>query len=374
MRVLFITTSYPTEAAPVAGVFVKEHARAAAEHAEVAVLHLDRSHDHRGLPRLSRVEREDFPTWRVAYPWSPMPASAVAHFAAAARGWRAVRRSGFDPDVIHAHFFLAGVPAVLLGRFTHTPVVVTEQWSVFLPDDPMELTRPLRASARFAYERADLVLPASDALRRGIESYGIHARFEVLPNVVDTSLFGEANGDTRNGRLLAVGLLYEAKGYEYLLEAIELLRREGRDIELDIVGDGPERTAYTRLANELGLNGHVVFHGIVPKPEVARRMREASLFVLTSRYDNNPCVLIEAMASGLPVVATAVGGIPEVVDESSGILARPRDPRSIADGIAAALDRPGGWDHRQIANSAAMRFGRDEIGRRLAEIYERVAR
>jgi len=373
VNVLFVTTSYPTEDAPVAGVFVREHALAAAEHADVAVLHLDRRHDHRGVPHLTRVASEALPTWRVTYPWTPVPVSVAAHFAAAARGWRATRRSGFEPDVVHAHFFLAGAPAVLLGRRLRKPVVVTEQWSVFLPDDPMELTRPLRAAARFAYERADLVLPASDALRRGIEAEGIHARFEVVPNVVDTSLFGP-DGDARNGRLLAVGLLYEAKGYEYLLEAVALLRREGRDVELDVVGDGPERAAYTRLAGELGLDGHVVFHGIVPKPEVARRMRESSLFVLTSRYDNNPCVLIEAMASGLPAVATAVGGIPEVVDERSGILARPRDPRSIADAIASALDRPGGWDRRAIAESAAARFGRDEIGRRLAEIYRRVAR
>ena len=372
MNVLFVTTSYPTDEAPVAGVFVKEHALAAAEHVDVAILHLDRSRSHRGRPRLTRVHDEPLPTWRVTYPWTPVPLSVAAHFEAAARGFWAVRRSGFIPDVVHAHFFLAGVPAVLLGRLTRTPVVVTEQWSVFLPEDPMSLTWPLSAAARFAYGRAELVLPASDALRRGIEAEGSHARFEVVPNVVDTTLFGP-DGDARNGRLLAVGLLYEAKGYEYLLEAVALLRRDGRDIELDIVGDGPERAAYTRLADDLGLDGHVVFHGIVPKPEVARRMREASLFVLTSRYDNNPCVLIEAMASGMPVVATAVGGIPEVVDESSGLLARPRDPRSIADAIASALDLPGGWDRRGIAESAATRFGRAEIGRRLAEIYGRVS-
>jgi glycosyltransferase involved in cell wall biosynthesis len=373
VNVLFLTTSYPTEDAPVAGVFVREHALAAAEHVNVAVLHLDRTHSRRGAPRLTRVVDEALPTWRVTYPWTPVALSVAAHFAAAARGWWAVRRSGFVPDIVHAHFFLAGVPAVLLGRLARTPVVVTEQWSVFLPEDPMELAWPLRAAARFAYERADLVLPASDALRRGIEANRIHARFEVVPNVVDTSLFGP-NGDARNGRLLAVGLLYEAKGYEYLLEAVALLRREGRDVALDIVGDGPERTAYTRLAAELDLDGCVVFHGIVPKPEVARRMRESSLFVLTSRYDNNPCVLIEAMASGLPAVATAVGGIPEVVDDRSGILARPGDPRSIADAIASALDRPGGWDRRAIAESAATRFGRAEVGRHLAEIYRRLAR
>lgn len=371
MNVLFVTTAYPTEASPVAGIFVKEHARAAADHVDVTVLHLDRSQAHSGVPTLSRVEGEDLPTWRVTYAWSPTPLSVAAHFAAAARGFRAVRRSGFRPDVLHAHFFLAGVPAAMLGRLTHTPVVVTEQWSIFLPDDPMTLTQPLRAAARFAYGQAKIVLPASDALRRGIEAQGIHAHFEVVPNVVDTSLFG-VDGGTRNGRLLAVGLLYEAKGYEYLLEAVSLLRADGRDVDLDVIGDGPGRHDYTGLASDLHLDGHVVFHGLVPKPEVAQRMRDASLFVLTSRYDNNPCVLIEAMASGLPVVATAVGGIPEVVDERSGILAQPRDPRAIADAIGSALDRMGTWDRNAIASSAAERFGREAIGRRLADVYSHV--
>ena len=373
MKVLFVTTSYPTETSPVSGVFVQEHARAAAEHADVAVLHLDRSHAYRGVTRLRAVTGAHFPTWRVTYPWSPLPLSAAAHLAAAARGWRAVRRSGFEPDVLHAHFFLAGVPAVLLERATRKPVVVTEQWSIFLPSDPMQLTRPLRAAARFAFERADAVLPASDALQHGIEAEGIRARFEVVSNVVDTSLFG-VDGAPRNGRLLAVGLLYEAKGYEYLLEALALVRGQGRDVELDVIGDGPRRDDYVRLAHELGLDGHVVFHGLLPKPEVARRMREAALFVLASRYDNNPCVLIEAMASGLPVVATAVGGIPEVVDERSGVLAAPRDARAIADAIGTALDRLGAYDRDAIAADAAARFGRDEIGRRLARIYERVQR
>src|SRR5262249_28395375 len=156
----------------------------------------------------------------------------------------------------------------------------------------------------------------------------------VVPNVVDTDLFA-GDGTERNGRLLAVGLLYEAKGYEFLLRAVAELARSGRDVRLDIVGDGPGRDAYERLTTALGLTERVVFHGLLRKPDVARMMREAELFVLTSRYDNNPCVVIEAMASGLPVVATAVGGIPELVSERSGRLARPQDPESIAAEIAA---------------------------------------
>jgi glycosyltransferase involved in cell wall biosynthesis len=361
VKVLFVTTAYPTPESPVAGVFVKEHARAAALHADVGVLHLDRSHEHRGLPRVERVAGEEFPTWRVTYPWRPTALSMPLHLLAAAQGWRAV---DFDPDVVHAHFFLAGAPAVLLAR--KTPVVITEQWSIFLPEDPMQLTPTLRRIARFAYGRAARVLPASDALRRGIEAEGISARFTVVPNVVDTSLFHP--GARRDGRLLAAGLLYEAKGYEFLLDAVA--RVEG--VRLDIVGDGPLRAQLEAQVEQLGIGDRVRFLGILPKAEVAKQMSEHELFAITSRYDNNPCVVIEALASGLPVVATAVGGLPELVDETNGRLARPQDPESIAAELRSAL--AASFDRAAIAARARERFGREAIGARLASIYSEVTR
>jgi glycosyltransferase involved in cell wall biosynthesis len=365
MNVLVVTTAYPTPASPAAGVFVREHARAAARNVNVAVLHLDRSHDHRGLPRLSPVEDDELEVWRVTYPWSPVPLSAALHLAAAARGWRAVRRSGFRPDLLHAHFFLAGVPAVLLARHRRLPVVVSEHWSVFLPEDPMELAPTLRRAAAFAFRNADAVLPVSEALQRGIEAHGLTARrFEIVRNVVDTDLFSNGGGP-RNSRLLAVGLLYEAKGYDTLIAALAEL-----DVELDIVGDGPLRAEYEALAQKHGVADRVVFHGLLPKTEVARMMREAELFVLSSRYDNNPVVVMEALASGLPVVATAVGGVPELVTAASGRLAPPGAPSSLASEIAAALGSS--YDRAAIAADAATRYGVDAIATQLAGVYASV--
>jgi glycosyltransferase involved in cell wall biosynthesis len=372
VRVLFVTTAYPTPASPAAGVFVREHARAAARHADVAVVHLDRSHGHRGAPRLQRVEGEDLPTWRVTYAWSPMPLSAAAHFVAAAKAWRAVRRSGFRPDVLHAHFFLAGVPSVLAGRLSRVPVVVAEHWSIFLPEDPMRLTAALRAGASAAYRYADAVLPVSEALRRGIESQGLTARrFEIVRNVVDTELFSPGEGE-RNGRLLAVGLLYEAKGYDVLLGSLAKLAREGRDVELDIVGDGPRRAEYEALARAQGVSERVRFHGLLPKVEVARLMREAELFVLASRYDNNPCALMEALASGLPAVATSVGGVPELISADNGRLAKPGDADALAGEIAAALDTIDAYDRAAIARDARERYGVESIAAQLADVYASV--
>jgi glycosyltransferase involved in cell wall biosynthesis len=365
VKVLVITTAYPTPTSPAAGVFVREHARAAARNAEVAVLHLDRSHDHHGLPSLSPVEDAELAVWRVTYPWRPVPLSSAFHLAAAARGWRAVRRSGFRPDVLHAHFFLAGVPAVLLARRASLPVVVSEHWSVFLPEDPMELTPTLRRAASLAFGNASAVLPVSEALQRGIEAHGLSARrFEIVRNVVDTDLFSNGGG-ARNGRLLAVGLLYEAKGYDTLLAALAEL-----DVALDIVGDGPLRAEYEALASKLGVADRVVFHGLLPKAEIARMMDDAELFVLASRYDNNPVAVMEALATGLPVVGTAVGGVPELVTAANGRLAPPGAPSDLASEIAAALETS--YDRAAIAADAGTRYGVDTIAAQLAEIYASV--
>jgi glycosyltransferase involved in cell wall biosynthesis len=365
--VLFLTSAYPTAREPAAGVFVREHALAAAAHADVGVVHLDRRAGYTGLPRVERVDGEPLPTWRVAYPYRPLAVSLAAHAAAAVSGYRAAR---FGPDLLHAHFFLAGLPGVVLGRTLRKPVVVTEQWSVFLPSDPTPVTRPLRAAAKLTYERADLVLPPSEALRRAIEAQGIRARFRIVPNVVDTSLFRpDGIPLAAPPRLLAVGLLYDAKGYEFLLEAASILDREGREFRLDVVGDGPRRADYERLTEELDVRHRVTFHGLVPKPEVARLMREASAFVLASRYDNNPSALVEALASGLPVVATDVGGIPELVDASNGLLARPQDARHLAERISELLDGLPGYDRGAIARAAAARFSRERVGGLLANAY-----
>jgi glycosyltransferase involved in cell wall biosynthesis len=359
VKVLFVTVGYPTEHDPVGGIFVREHALAAAEHAEISVLHLAR-----GEPcGVRRVEGEPLPTWRSGFAIRPAAAGLLA---AGLRGLHAAPHH----DVVHAHFFLAALPcAVRRAR----PLVVTEHWSVFLPEDPHSLSPPQRSAARFAFRRADAVLAVSEALRRGLESHGVRRPIRVVPNPVDTTLF-TLGAARRNGRLLSVGLLYEAKGYEYLLQAMALLAQQGHDLALDVVGDGPERERYERLALDLDVDKRVSFHGSLSKPEVARLMADSSLFVLASRYDNNPVALIEAMASGLPVVATAVGGVPELVDADTGRLAAPCDADSLATEIAAALDNLDGYDSAAIARRAAERFGRDAIGRQLAEVYEAVAR
>lgn len=374
MNVLFVTSAYPLPEHPLVGIFVKEHARAAAANgARVGVVHL---HRDAGVRRLRVEEGDDeFPTVRVRFPQKPGVVSYVANVVAAVVAYRRLRRRDFDPDVIHAHFFLAGLPALLLGRVLRKPVVLTEQWSVFLPDDPLTLSPPMRRAARFTFDHADVVLPVSEALRDGIRATGTRADLRVIPNVVDTGKFRPGGAATRNGepkRLIGVGQLYEAKGWEYLLEAVAILARTRGDFRVEIVGDGALRDSLETLAERLGVAALVDFRGWLPKDDVAERVRDSALFVITSRYDSNPCAVIEALASGVPVVGTAVGGIPGLVADGMGLLAEPRNPQSIAERIDAALDRD--WDRQAIADAARSDYGAREVGARLAEIYAEVQR
>jgi glycosyltransferase involved in cell wall biosynthesis len=372
VRVLFLTTAWPGPASPIDGIFVREHARAAAEVADVRVLHLLRAPASAGLLRLERIEGEAPPAWRIPYRRFGKPLAQLAFLAGPLVAARRLRREGWKPDVIHAHSFLSALPGFLLGRLLRRPVVYTEHWTIFLRENPGELSPPMRRLARLALEQADLVLPVSEGLERALRQLAPTARTRVVPNVVGEAFSPAPHRNGERTRLLTVGLLdTPRKGIDILLEALALVPGRER-LRLDVVGEGELRPGYEELAERLGLTETVTFHALEPKPALAERMRQADLFVLASRYENNPCVVLEAMASGLPVVATRVGGVPEIVDGESGRLAEPLDPA----GFAAALEDALGtdFDREAIAARARRRFGRAAIARELAAVYADLVR
>ena len=318
MRVLFLTTAYPTPEQPVSGTFVREHARAAQTVADVSVVHLDRSSGRKGLFELARIE-DDVGGLRVRYRRFPRPVSYGAFVAGAAV---AARRAG-KVDVVHAHSFVSALPGLVLARALRVPLVYTEHWSVFLPDDPASLTAPMRRLARLALESADVVAPVSDAMRRALAELAPRASFRVVRNAVDEAVFFPPTVPAPRGRrLLTVGLMDDAsKGIDVLLGALALVP----DARLDVVGDGTLRAGLKRIAADVGVADRVVFHGLRTKPEIAELMRAADAFVLASRFENNPVVALEALSSGLPVAATTVGGLPEVIGRAEGVLVNDRE-------------------------------------------------
>jgi glycogen synthase len=365
--VLMLPTWYPGADDPVAGVFVRDQAHAIAAHHDVTVLVLEAADPPVGTRTAVSIADEDgLRTVRVRAAHGPLRKLWLG--LALVRALRALPR----PDLIHGHVFRVGAVAAVLGRLMRRPVVVSEHHSLF----PRRLaTRTDLLLARIAFRGAQIVAPVSESLRQAIEAYGIHARFRIVPNPVDTALFHPGPAAARTvPRLLYVGRLAPVKGVPRLLEAVAELARRGRAFELELVGDGYERGGDEALAARLGLGERVRFAGGLSRPEVAARMRDADLLVLASDWETLSSVLLEAQASGLPAVAPAVGGIPEALPETAGVLVAPGDAAALADGIEAALDRS--FDREAIARGVRERFGPEAIAARWDEVYaeaERVA-
>lgn len=352
MKVLFVTTSWPTEESPLDGVFVQEHARTAASFADVRVLHL-----HRAPGGLQRVGA-DPPAWQLGYRGLPRPFSYASFLLGP------LRLRTWGPDIVHANSFLSVLAALPLRR----PIVYSEHWSAFLPEGGDRLSPAMLRASRLALRRAELVLPVSEALRRELAKLAPRARMRVVPNVVDERVFHPGQSPEPR-RLLTAGLLNDArKGLDLVLEA--LARTKRGDLRLEVAGDGERRPEYERLAGNLGLDGMVTFRGLLSKPELAESMRRASLFVLGSRWENNPCVVLEALSSGLPVVANRVGGLPELIDPTNGVLVERADSDLFAAGIAEALDRQ--FDRTELARVARDRFGREAVATQLRAAYDEV--
>jgi len=143
--------------------------------------------------------------------------------------------------------------------------------------------------------------------------------------------------------VLGVGRLSPAKGFQYLLQAIALLKKRGMDVRLELIGDGPWRTKLERLTTQSGISDRVVFRGWLPEHQVRETMQKATLLVHPSPAlgDAVPTVIKEAMASGAPVIASSIAGIPELLaDGNCGILVPPQDPTTLADAIEQLILSP----------------------------------
>lgn len=363
MKILVVPKWYPWPELPVFGIFCREHARALATRHEVVVLaSLATPAADFPVYRLTDEVEHGIRTLRVRYRRPRVrPLAMACQLAGMLAAHRRLRRDGFRPDVVHAHVYSAALPALALARLSRAALVVTEHYTGFQRG---LVTGADRLTAKVAFERADLVAPVSGELAGHLRAIAPGARIEVHPNVVDTDVFTPVAHEERGRpkRLLTVGALAEKKGHAYLLEA--LTRLDG--VELDVVGDGELRAELEDTARRLGAPAR--FRGELSKEEVARMMGEADLFVLPSTHETFGCVLIEAMACGVPSVATRVGGVPEVLAQEAGELVAPRDPGALAEGIERALGRE--FDPTALARDARERYGYAAFAERWTGVYE----
>jgi glycosyltransferase involved in cell wall biosynthesis len=281
-------------------------------------------------------------------------------------------------DIVHAHKFGSNVWGTLFGRACRVPVVIAHEhtWSY--------KGRPLRkwidgrivgrlATRFIAVSNADAARMVEDEKVASEKVVVMPTGYVARPLAPDTDLRSEL-GLTSETPLIGTAVVFRPqKAVEVLLEAHARLLRTMPDVHLVIAGEGPTRAEIQRRARELSLDGRVHFLG--HRDDVDAILRSLDVAALSSDFEGSPLFVLECMANGTPIVATAVGGIPQMVlDGETGVLVPPRDPEALAGAIEHLLVDP---ELRAVLAAAAANrlseFGIDAVARRFADLYETLA-
>lgn len=261
------------------------------------------------------------------------------------RLYRLCRR--MRPDVLHLHSSKAGFLGRLAGRLAGVPVVAFTPHCWSFQSATGRKRRFYLSLERFASRFSDVTITVSDQERREAVDEGVVPadKVRVIPNGVGPDDFDVARSATRDIPFVSVGRLDEQKGYSYLIQALAQLAPQEPELWLAIVGDGTLRADLEREAVALGVADRIRFEG--EHDDVKPFLRRARGFVLSSLWEGLPYTIIEAMAAGIPVICTDVGGCSElVVDGETGIVVAPCDPAA----LASALRRL----HREDVTRVAM--------------------
>ena len=273
-------------------------------------------------------------------------------------------------DVIHAQAFASVLPGVAARRASGAPLVATFHTSHFLSRATNPLWAPVLGSMVRATDRA---LASSREIAEVAERLAPGRKVEPLTNGVETTVFrpvDPALPSTTKRRIIVPRRLFPKNGVEFFVRALPLILEEV-EVEAILVGDGPERPRLEALARELGVAKQLSFLGRKPHREMPGLLSSGDLAVVPSLMEATSVAALESMACGVPVAASAVGGLPEIVDETVGGLFQPGSPEDLARVVTTLLRDPGLARKGVLARERVVRdWSNVRLAQRHLEIYE----
>lgn len=254
------------------------------------------------------------------------------------------------PHILHTWLFTSHFYGRLAGIWAGVPVLVIGERCVDLWKTPLHWWID-RGLAR----RTDAVVANAQVTIDFLKTKGVAAPvMRVIPNALDPSLAGPATvRPPPEWDFLAAGRLHEQKDYPTMLAALAEVKKTRPGVTLAIAGEGPERERLEALAARLGLAGNVAFLGL--RTDVPALLAWARGFVMSSRYEGSSNSLLEALATGTPVVTTAAGDAADLVPQGCGIIVPVRDSLKLAEGMRWTLDHPDEARERAARAAASVR-------------------
>lgn len=301
--------------------------------------------------------------------------------------------SEFNPDIIHIHHpFVLSSPAIMYGKKLGIPKILTlhtqyEQYAYYITPIPEKLTQEAikRIIFNLAY-KIDCITTPSGSMKELIKSYGIKNRIEVIPNAIELDSFRQNdelkcleikkryNLKENDKIILYVGRIAQEKSIDKIIEALAIIKKKGsNNVKLLIVGEGPALDELRQLVRSLQIEEEVIFTGVVSNKEIRHYYKIAYLFAIASTSETFGIVIIEALASGIPVLAVRAPGAVDILTDGLDGLLVDDDVEKFANALDKIIREP---ELRERLSQGALktseRYSIDIVSERMLNLYREV--
>ncbi|HTN06232.1 glycosyltransferase [Agriterribacter sp.] len=383
MKVLWLVSWYPNQFNPFDGDFIERHAKAVSQYSAITVIHVVQYGPQIEVPR-KKVEIKEaenvkeyiiyFAFKRTGIPLLDKIIYNGKYYLTYSRFIRNYFKEAGLPDLVHVHVPMkSGVIAKWIKKKWNIPYIISEHSSAYyklIPDNYFNRSAYYRHTVSGIFKHAAKVTTVSAALGKRLQEIFSLPSFLVIHNVADTNVFFPGKNQSPVFRFFHASTMNHPKNVEGILYALAGLSTQRGNWECILAGW--ETPQLRQIAASLGLDKMIKWTGVLTHEQVAMEMQYAHALVMFSRYENFPCVIIEALCCGLPVIATNVGGIPEAISDSNGWLVPSENEGDLLKAMIRMIDNYDAFNRYEIAKDAENKYNYGVIGKQFYSLYQQV--
>jgi len=370
LNILFLASWYPSKVHSTLGNFVEKHARSVSTLHNVTVIYITRDAHLSTVYQIDQNHSSNF-TEIICY-YKDRGFIGSGYIKAFNHLIKTIFQNNLSAfDLCHVNvLYRAGLLALQCKKKHQLPYVITEHWTGYHVNEGRDIPFIQRFLSKKIAKDAAYILPVSDHLGKAMKNYGLDAKYEVIPNVVDFKDFSPSEEKPEVFTFIHVSSLKdEHKNTSGIINTFSLLLKS-HNAKLHIIGDG-DTEPYLKQADKLGLQPtNFKIEGEKTSLEVSQAMKKAHCFILFSNYENQPCVIPEAYGAGIPVIATDVGGIKEHLSTEQGVLIEKQNTDELLKAMKQVMDDYN-YSPTGLNTYAQEHFSVKTIALRFTEVYEK---
>lgn len=373
MYILIISRGYPTEKYKTNGLFEFDQARAlASQGCKVVYAAIDLRSIRRWRKWGIRKKRKDgVDIYSINIPVGGLPINLLARISTMGLKilYKHINKEQGKPDLMHAHFTNAAYTASILKDETNIPLVVTEHSSQINKDN---IDKDLYKMAKIAYSKADSLIAVSPHLANMInKKFSIQPIY--IPNMVNLDIFiYEEKIGSHTFNFVSTGNLIDLKRMDLTIEAFYQAFGNNPKVTLTIFGQGPKKEMLNDLIDKYKLESQVKLMGLSSREEIADQYKKSHCFVLASQSETFGLAYVEALAMGLPVIATRCGGPEGFVNDKNGLMVDINNPQQLSQAMGHMYNNIDNYNGKNISKETKEKFSPQTIANKLIDIYKKL--